>query len=315
MFNQKMKSEKAPTVSNRTPVAVCLLALLISPIPRLCASTVYAANNSANQLEAINTTTNVVSGLFGDPAGPRGLIFNGPNDILYTTNAPGTLADYNLNTQTSSVVATFGVNDSGQYLALDPGGASVLVGIGGAGLERFNLSTHAMTNVSNFSDPRGLAYDGSGNLFAVLGPNQLAQINPITGAVINSILLPSTGSAGGNGLAFDPISGHLFVTDDTNSISQRGLYEIPTNLSSATLVNQGLFANGLVADGQGDLWIAEVNHLDEYNTASHNLSTGANTQIFDVALAPSGSTTAAPEPASLLLFAVGFGAIAVSRRR
>jgi hypothetical protein len=285
--------------------------------PAARAGTIYAGNPTTNELQTIDTTTSTVSTLFTDTAAPRGLVFSGPSNIIYTTLTPGKLEDYSLTTHTSSVLATY--NGLGGYVVLDPGGASVTFGAGGPGIERLNLSTHTVTTVSTFSDPRGLAYDSSGDLFAVLGASELARINPTTGAVLASITLPSTGSAGANGLAFDPSTGELFLTDDTNGTG-RGLYEIPVNLSAATLVNSGLLANGLTSDGQGHLWIAELNHLDEYTIATQSLMSGvANSGMFDVALAPSSGPPppppSAPEPASVLLVGIGLAAAGALRKR
>jgi DNA-binding beta-propeller fold protein YncE len=296
--------------------AVCAV-LATGAVPSASATSVYAANPNTGQIQVINTATNTVSPLFADSADPHGLVFSNSNNIIYTTAVPGRLSDYNLATHGSSVLNTFGANQFGQYVARDPGGASVVFGVAGGGIDRLNLSTHALTTVSSFSDPRGLAYDSAGHLFAVLGPSELAQINPLTGAVIASIALPSTGSAGSNGLAFDPVSGELFVTDDANSLSVRGLYEIPTSLAGETLVNAGLFANGLTADGHGNLWIAAENNLDEYNIASQTLATGASDPgIYDVALAPTPTVgTSTPEPASLLLLGAGLAAVGLHRGR
>jgi DNA-binding beta-propeller fold protein YncE len=227
------------------------------------------------------------------------------------------LALYNTTTHNNSILTTFSTNQEGVYVAMDPSGTSALFGVTGVGIERINLATDAVSPLVNFADPRGIAFDSAGHLFAILGPNQLSQINPTSGAIMNSIALPYTGSAGAGGLAFDPVSGKLFVTDFTNNITQRGLYEVGTNLSTATFLPgaAGLFANGLTADGKGNLYIAEHNHLDEYNIASGVLTTGTvDPGLYDVALQPS-QMTGAPEPGSLILLGTGLVGLASTLRR
>ncbi len=299
------------------------VALALSAVPPLSADTVYvgAYFSPGGAVQVANTATNTVTNLFTISAEPYALTFNGPNDILYTTaqssTGPNTLSDYNLVTHSNSVLFTLASANVGGFLTLDPGGATVLFGDSGPGLERLNLSTHAVTNVSPVF-PQGLAYDAAGHLFAVLGNTELAQINPVSGAVINSITLPF----GAYGLAFDPVSGHLFVTDRTGNLPARGLYEIPTDLSSATLVTGGIVAAGLVADGRGDLFIAggasTTDILSEYTIATHTLTGGPVVfGINDAALPPTTvpPPPPVPEPATLLLLGIGLGTIGILQRR
>lgn len=300
-----------------TSAAVLGLGVTLVAAVQLRADTVYGANESTNQIQVIDKTASTVNTVTTDANSPRGLTFTDANNIVYTTAAVATLADYNLQTHKTTVLnPNLGVNAFGGYVVLDPGSGSVTFDAG-ANIERYTLSTGKTTTVAANVAGRGLAYDSKGDLFAVLGSGELAQINPQTGAVLKSITVPSTGGAGANGLAFDPVTGELFFTDDEN-FSGRGLWEISTSLTSPTLVNNSVFANGLVADGKGDLWIADVDNLDEFNTKMLSLTVGvADPGLFDVAVAPSsggGPPPTVPEPVSTLMVGGGLAAIVIARR-
>ena len=115
-------------------------------------------------------------------------------------------------------------------MALEPGGTTALISnAGGTTISRVNLLTSAATgSLSVGARPDGIAYDNAGNLFAVLGLDEVAQIDPVTGAILKTISTPNQP----DGLTFDPTTGLLYVASDGG-----GFYTIPTSLSTATFTS------------------------------------------------------------------------------
>ena len=82
---------KIPSLSKSTILGICslTLGLVIAFAPSAAASTVYATNVSSSELQAIDTSTNLITWSFGTPGTPEGLTFDGHNQILYTTDFRG----------------------------------------------------------------------------------------------------------------------------------------------------------------------------------------------------------------------------------
>jgi len=275
------------------------------------------------------TDTAIVSGL----STPDSLVFSGPNTIVYSEQNNGRLSQGQLNRVNTdgsgpATIATGFQNN--QDLALDPGGASVVMSdTDNHRVVRVNLTTGITTVLSQFASPvRGIAYDTAGHLFVNVdnfqgagGPDQIVQIDPLTGVVINSLNLPRPG----DGLTFDPSSGSLWAA----SVIDASVMQIADNLGSVTEfdctsgdTSVCFIYDGVEADGNGNVDLANVNgYIDQYNIASGTFSFLAPAPgIDDLAPlvgegSPSPVSSATPEPSSVLLIATGLAAIFLLRKR
>jgi YVTN family beta-propeller protein len=215
---------------------------------------IYATNEEGGQLYKVDVTTNSVTTLVNTGANPDSLVFSGSN-ILFTEVIQGNLSLFNTTTDTISNVATGFAQP--RDIVLDPGGKTALVAdyyggdTGNGAIDRVDLTTGTVTPLFQSNGATygvdGLAYDNKGNLFAVLGRHEIAQIDPTTGAILNQ-----TTSFDGNldGLTFDPTTGELWVGSENGAI-----WEVPTNLSGETSFPAGSI-DGLEADGLGHIFLA-----------------------------------------------------------
>jgi hypothetical protein len=273
---------------------------------------IYATSQASSPaILLVNTSTNATSVVLHTASAPDTLIFDTHGNIVYTTVGSNSAVNvFDPSTGVNHVLAT-GFAQA-RDLALEPGGSSVLVSdFLGNEIDRVNLNTGAMTVLANVTRPDGITYDNSGDLFAVInrsGPNQsIVQINPTTGSIIKTLSLSGiTNNA--DGITFDPFTGNLWVGYNDGS---GGVIEIPTSLSGATVFSSGgtTFADGLEADGQGHLFIANV-FSNPSQIAEFNITTGAFTQLTPVAaiddLAPIvGPGSPVPEPSTFSLAVTG----------
>ena len=120
-------------------------------------------------------------------------------------------------------------------LVIERGGKTMLIAIYSPGqIVRFNFSTKTtVTLTKKLGSCDGIAYDSFGNLYAVANHNTIVQIDPVSGAVLNTLVLePHSGVNGGDGLTYDSFSGSLWATHD--GTTGKGLIQIPISAAGFT---------------------------------------------------------------------------------
>jgi DNA-binding beta-propeller fold protein YncE len=281
---------------------------------------VYATDFGGKTLDSVNLTTNTVTPLVTTPGNPDSLIFDSSGRIIYSEYNTGNVRRYDPSTHTDQLLGFVG--GTPQDLLLDPGGNSVLVATAnGGGIDRIDLNTLAVTQLTGFSGlSQGLAYLPDGTLYVnALVNNQwvLDQIRPDTGAIIRSSQ-PSSGHQL-DGLTYDPFTGHFFASTWSDG---NGFYEIsPTTLTSLGFTAGVPNSDGIVSDGNGNIYIAGTGdqHVYQYDSRTSTLTQKTMVAGLDDIAPVSGlgaPPAPTPEPSLVILSLTAFvGLFAFKYRR
>jgi hypothetical protein len=268
-------------LKNARVAAGCALVML-ALVSTSFAQMFYVTAETTQRLDLVNFSTGQVTDIYNIGGRPDSLLITAGGQILYTVSSLGTLQMFNPTTHQDSVLANFGAA-SPRDMVFDPGGSSILISLYGTGkLARYNLVTGA---VRIFPTKRlgasldGLAYDPAGNLFAVVAHNTLCQVDPNTGAILQTLVLePHLKVNGGDGLVYDSYTKNLWLTHD--GTLGNGLIEIPLTesqpprLGTPILLQTGNIhvPDGIISDGKGNLYIGEgLQDLTQYSIPSNTV--------------------------------------------
>jgi hypothetical protein len=263
----------------RAPGLIFALVLLSAIVS--FAQQVYISNEPKQSLQLLNMTSQpaTLTTLYQASAKLDDLIVNAAGQLIYSIPSLGQVDLYDPSTGQNTVLVS-GIKNA-RDLFIEPGGQTMLIASYSLGeIFRFNFATGTSTLLAKkLKACDGIAYDAYGNLYAVANHNTIVQIDPVSGAVLNTLVLePHTGINGGDGLTYDSYSGSLWATHD--GTTGLGVLQIPvtaTGLGTTfslflTPTLQGSAPDGIKSDGQGNLYIGAIWTVAIYNIPTNSIT-------------------------------------------
>ena len=268
---------------NRQMGLVC--ALVVFAIIPLSAQQLYITNEGSAALQLLDLNTSTLSTLYTIGVGklfdPDDLTVNSLGQLIYTLPNQGTVNLYDPTTGTNTILAS-GIPGA-RDLAIEPGGQTLLIAkyVTPPEILRYNFVTQTTTilvpKAAKLGTCDGIAYDPYGNLYAVANHNTIVQIDPVTGAILATLVLePHNGVNGGDGLTYDSYTNSLWATHD-GKVMGTGLIQIPVSPSGFTAAGFAFYplaagnVDGIKSDGQGNLYIGAIHTAIEYNIPTHTI--------------------------------------------
>jgi sugar lactone lactonase YvrE len=176
-----------------------------------------------------------------------------------------------------------------------------------------NSSGTVSTFASGFSNPTGMAFDTSGDLFlATYGGNNVYEFKNNDGTLSSTPTVFASGISSPWGLAFNAV-GDLFVSSD---VSAGTITEVTPNGTESPFATGLDGPNGIAFDSSGNLYVADSFNGDITKITSGDSESTFMTGLSDpTGLAISNMTLPVPEPSSLALAALGTTAFFFRRRK
>ncbi len=245
------------------------------------AQQLYATSESGMQLDLVTLPSGKITNLFTTPGKPDSVLLNAQGQLIYTMSPQGTMALFDPVGKTNTILLS-GLK-SPRDLLFDPGSTtSMLIAEYSIGtILRYSFVSGSSTVLAKkLGSVDGMAYDPQGHLFVVANHNTVVQLDPNTGAILKTLVLEAHYKVnGGDGMVYDSYSQNLWVShcgaDPTTGAKESGFFEIPTDLSGFTLLQDGTLLNksiavavpdGIVSDGKGNLYVGSGLHrLVVYN--------------------------------------------------
>lgn len=254
----------------------------------------YAVLNQIFALNLLNGQSTVVD------TAPAASQIKQINGLLFDTQGRIIYAGYNQSNPTQGFVRVYNPATGADTLlasglqfpwelALDPSGSSVVVG-DLPGSYRVSLPSGSGTATPvTLASAAGdlLSYDSQGNLYSA-GSNRVAQIDPVSGAILNSS--PQYSGVDFVAMTYDPFTNKLWFADLSANECLRSASLTTTTLSvSGCIVSfpSGVDTVGsLAADGAGNIWVASSSSVADYNVTSNNIAKTYAASGYPTGIAP-----------------------------
>ena len=247
------------------------------------AQQIYIGNEPKMSLQLLDLGVNPtqLTTLYQVGAKVDDLIVNAAGQLIYSVPSLGQVNLFDPTTGQNTTLLS-GVKLP-RDLTIEPNGQTMLVaGYSPGSIFRFNFGTGTTTLLAQkLKTCDGIAYDPDGNLYAVANHNTIVQIDPVTGLVLNTLVLePHSGINGADGLTYDSYSASLWATHV--GTTGKGILQIPVTAAglgttfslylTPVLQRSGSAPDGIKSDGQGNLYIGAIWTVAVYNIPTNSIT-------------------------------------------